>query len=172
MFLTRWLWIAEHQVHIWTQEAVGSRCRARRWRALTHCQGFPVQRLEIHFVGQLCSQNANMSSVILSTKIRYSSVSPSLSGTLVHVYTTNRSRTVLDEWESTVNSLNSVTVLTSSTTEEPELSVIRSKDAAANFPQLVQVQSVIPSGVLQQHHPLWRTNHKACLLNIKRLIPC
>lgn len=56
--------------------------------------------------------------------------------------------------KSTVNSLNSVTVLTSSTTEEPKLSVIRSKDAAANFPQLVQVQSVIPSGVLQQHHPL------------------
>lgn len=170
MFLTRWLCIAEQQVHIWTEEAVGSGCRARRRRALTHCQSFPVQRLEVHFVGQLCNQNATTSSVISSIKIRYSSVSPSLSGTLVYVYTANRSRTSLDQWENTVNSFN--TVLTSSTTEEPELSVICSKDAAANFPQLVQVQSVIPSGVLQQHHPLCRTNHQARLLNIKRLKTC
>lgn len=60
MFLTRWLCIAEQQVHIWTQEAVGSGCRARRWRALSHCQSFSVQSLEVHFVGQLCSQNTNI----------------------------------------------------------------------------------------------------------------
>lgn len=109
-------------------------------------------------------------SEILSIKIRYLSLSPSLSGTSVHVYTANRSRTILDHWENTINSFNGVTVLTSSTTEEPELSVVISKDAAANLPQLVQVQSVIPSGVLQQHHSLWRTNHQAWLLNIKREI--
>lgn len=86
MFLTRWLRIAEQQVHIWAQEAVGSGCRAKRWRALSHCQSFPVQSLEVHFVGQLCSQIANvqkkkkvkksdifiaMSSMILSIKIRH-----------------------------------------------------------------------------------------------------
>lgn len=111
-----------------------------------------------------------MSTEGLSIKIRYSSLSPSLSGTLVDVYTANRPRTTLEQWENTINSFNGVAVLTSSTTEEPELSVVSSKDAAANFPQLVQVQSVIPSGVLQQHHPLWRTNHQAWLLNIKREI--
>lgn len=61
MFLTRWLCVAEQQVHIWTQEAAGSGCRARRRRALSHCQSLPVQSQEVHFVGQLFSQNANMS---------------------------------------------------------------------------------------------------------------
>lgn len=45
MLLTRWLCIAEQQVHIWTQEGVGSGCRARRRRALSRCQSFPVQSL-------------------------------------------------------------------------------------------------------------------------------
>lgn len=30
MFLTRWLCVAEQQVHIWTEEAAGSGCRAKR----------------------------------------------------------------------------------------------------------------------------------------------
>lgn len=49
-------------------------------------------------------------------------------------------------------------VLTSPPTEESELGVIGSKDAAAHFLQLVQVQPIIPFGILQQHHPLWRRN--------------
>lgn len=45
-------------------------------------------------------------------------------------------------------------VLTSPTTEVSELGVIGSKDAAAHFLQFVQVQSIIPFGILQQHDPL------------------
>lgn len=91
-----------------------------------------------------------MSVEIVSKKIQY------LSSLQEHQYMCTQQTDPGPLWtnENTSSSFNGVTVLTSSTTEEPELSVISPKDAAANFPQLVQVQFVIPSGVLQEHHPI------------------
>lgn len=68
--LTRWLSVAEQQVHIRTQEGVGGGRRARGGRAWSHCQSFPAQSLEIHFARQLCNKQTSMGPMELTEELQ------------------------------------------------------------------------------------------------------
>lgn len=57
-------------------------------------------------------------------------------------------------------------VLTSSVTEESEFGVVCPKDAGTDSVQLVHLQSVISFGVLQQHHPVWKSNQSERIMSM------